>query len=164
MNGIEIPWNDEDCIRLNKLHGNHKWQSVTKLELGQHQEHDTFQGKSVGTTPAEGFEKIQVHHLVCAVKYEGCRKARLCANGNLTEAPINSVCSGVVSLKSLQMVIFNAELNGLEAWTTGIGNAHLEAETLEKVFIVVGPGFGKLEGHTLITFKALHGLRASGFR
>ena len=32
----------------------------------------------------------------------------------------------------------------------------------EKVFIIVGPEFGELEGHTLIIFKALYGLRTSG--
>ncbi len=32
----------------------------------------------------------------------------------------------------------------------------------EKVYIIVGPEFGELEGHTLIIFKALYGLRTSG--
>jgi hypothetical protein len=40
----------------------------------------------------------------------------------------------------------------------------LEAETLEKVYIVAGPEFGEREGHTLIIFKALYGLRTSGLR
>jgi hypothetical protein len=67
-------------------------------------------------------------------------------------------------LKSLRTVIFLAELNGLETWATGIGNAYLEAETFEKVFIIAGPKFGELEGHTLVIFKALYGLRSSGLR
>ena len=62
------------------------------------------------------------------------------------------------------MVIFLAELNGLEAWATDIGNAYLEAETSERVAIKAGPEFGELEGHTLIIFKALYGLRSSGLR
>jgi len=32
----------------------------------------------------------------------------------------------------------------------------------EKVYIIAGPEFGELEGHTLIIFKALYGLRTSG--
>jgi len=32
----------------------------------------------------------------------------------------------------------------------------------EKVYIIAGPEFGELEGHTLIIFKALYGLRPSG--
>ncbi len=163
MYGFEIPRNYDDAIRLDKLHGNEKWQSATKLEMDQLHEYETFHDKGVGTTPGEGFKKIRVH-LVYAVKHDGRHKARLCANGNLTEIPINSVYSGVVSLKSLRTVLFLAELNGLETWATDIGNAYLEAETSEKVFIIAGPEFGELEGHTLVIFKALYGLRSSGLR
>ncbi len=67
-------------------------------------------------------------------------------------------------MKSLRTVIFLAELNGLKTWATDIGNAYLEAETSEKVFIIAGPEFGELEGHTLVIFKALYGLRSSGLR
>jgi hypothetical protein len=55
-----------------------------------------------------------------------------------------------------------AELNQLELWGADVGNAYLEATTKEKVYIVGGPEFGSLEGHTLIIFKALYGLRSSG--
>jgi hypothetical protein len=153
---IETPRNYEDWVRLDKLHGNDKWQKATKLEMGQLHECNAFQDKGVGTTPGEGFKKIQVH-LVCAVKHDGCHKARLCANGNLSETPVKSVCSGAVSLKSPRTAIFLAEFNGLEAWATDIGNACLEAETSEKVFIVARPEFGDLEGHTLVIFKTLYG-------
>jgi hypothetical protein len=163
MYGIEIPRGYDDAIRLDKLHGHDKWQNATKLEMDQLHEYDTFHDKGIGTAPGEGFKKIRVH-LVYAVKHDGRHKARLCANGNLTEVPIDSVYSGVVSLKSLRTVIFLAELNGLETWATDIGNAYLEAKTSEKVFIVAGPEFGELEGHTLVIFKALYGLRTSGLR
>jgi len=36
--------------------------------------------------------------------------------------------------------------------------------TKEKVYIVGGPGLGKIEGHTLTIAKALYGLRTSGLR
>ena len=45
-----------------------------------------------------------------------------------------------------------------------VGNAYLEAETKEKVYVIGGPGFGELEGHTLIIHKALYGLRSCGLR
>jgi hypothetical protein len=64
----------------------------------------------------------------------------------------------------LRRVIFLAELNGLATWATDIGNAYLKAETMEKVFIIAGPKFGELEGHTLVIFKALYGLQSSGLR
>jgi Reverse transcriptase (RNA-dependent DNA polymerase) len=60
------------------------------------------------------------------------------------------------------LVVFLAELNTLELWGADVRNVYLEANTNEKVFIIGGPEFGPLEGHTLIIFKALYGLRSSG--
>ena len=51
------------------------------------------------------------------------------------------------------------KLNDLDVWATDIGNAYLKAKMQEKIFIIAGPEFGELEGHTLIIFKALYGLR-----
>ena len=62
------------------------------------------------------------------------------------------------------MVAFLSELNGLDLWATDIGNAYLEAKTSELLFIVAGPEFGDLEGHMLVIYKALYGLRSSGLR
>jgi hypothetical protein len=56
------------------------------------------------------------------------------------------------------LVVFLAELNTLELWGADVVNAYLEANTMEKVYIIGGPEFGPLEGHTLITFKALYTL------
>ena len=82
----------------------------------------------------------------------------------MTDVPLDSVYSGVVSLRSLRMVIFLSELNQLELWGADVGNAYLEAYTQEKVYIIGPKGFGKLEGHTLVISKALYGLRTSGLR
>ena len=78
--------------------------------------------------------------------------------------PLESVYSGVVSLRGFRLVLFLAELNELELWATDVGNAYLEAFTSEKVYIIAGPEFKELEGHVLIISKALYGLRSSGAR
>ena len=75
-----------------------------------------------------------------------------------------STRSGVVSLRSLHIVVFLAELNDQQLWGADIRNAYLEAKTKEKVYIIGGTGFGELEGHTLIIYKALYGLKSSGAR
>ena len=100
--------------------------------------------------------------MVYAIKHDGRHKARLVAGGHLTDVPMESVYSGVVSLRGLRLVLFLAELNKLEVYSMDIGNAYLEAQTSEKVYIIAGPEFGEREGHTLIIFKALYGLRTSG--
>jgi hypothetical protein len=47
------------------------------------------------------------------------------------DIPLESVYSGVVSLRGLRIITFLAELNGLDLWETDIGNAYLEAFTTE---------------------------------
>ena len=78
-------------------------------------------------------------HFVFAVKHDGCHKVRLVADGHLTRQPVEMVCSGVDSLRSLRIVMLLLELNQLELWGTDIGNAYLKAYTKEKLFIVAGP-------------------------
>ena len=52
----------------------------------------------------------------------------LVAGGHLTPDPIESIYSGIVSIRSLRLVIFLAKLNNLEVWGADIGNAYLEAK------------------------------------
>ena len=44
-------------------------------------------------------------------------------------------------------MIFLGKLNHLDLWGADIGNAYLEAFTDEKLYIVAGPEFQKLEGY-----------------
>ena len=161
--GYQVPRSVKEAIELDKQNGNNKWQEAMTLELDQLQEYNTFRDLGKGSKPPPGYKRIHVH-FVFACKHDGRHKARLVANGNLTEPPLESVYSGVVSLRSLRIVVFLAELNAQQLHQADVGNAYLEAKTQEKVFIVAGPGFGELEGHTLVIYKALYGLRSSGAR
>jgi hypothetical protein len=69
----------------------------------------------------------------------------LVADDHLTDIPLESLYSGVVSKRGFRIVLFLAELNNLEIWATDIGNAFLESFTSEKVFIIAGPEFGERE-------------------
>jgi len=163
--GIEIPRNYEDAMRLDRLNGNTKWSDATKLELKQIDDYESFLdlGHKSRVRPPEGYKRIRVH-LVFDCKHDGRHKARLVADGHLTDAPLESVYSGVVTLRGFRMVMFLAELNGLEFWATDIGNAYLESKTSEKVYIIAGEEFGDRQGHVLVIKKALYGLRSSGKR
>jgi hypothetical protein len=116
-----------------------------------------------GSKSPTGYRKIRVH-FVFAVKHDGRHKARLVADGHLTEAPLESVYSGVVSLQGIRILVFLAKLNKLELWATDVGNAYLEAETSEKLYIIAGPEFGDQVGCVLVFHKALYGLRTLGKR
>jgi hypothetical protein len=115
MYGIEIPRDFEHAVQLDLQNGNTLWQECTELEMQQLHQYRTFKDIGTGTLPPEGYKRIKVH-LVYAVKHDGRHKARLCANGNLTDIPIDSVYSGVVSLRGLRMMIFLAELNKQELY------------------------------------------------
>ena len=163
--GFEVPRNYAHALRLDERNGNNKWATAVALELGQIDEYKTFKdlGHKDKVQAPEGYKKINVH-FVFAVKHDGRHKARLVAGGHLTEVPVDAVYSGVVSLRGFRLVLFLAELNGLDTWATDIGNAYLEAETSEKVYIITGPEFGELQGHYLVIHKALYGLRSSGYQ
>jgi len=161
--GYQVPRNEREARELDKQNGNNKWKEAMELELSQLDEYDTFRDLGKGGKPPPGYKRINVH-FVFAVKHDGRHKARLVANGSMTDPPIDSVYSGVVSLRALRMVVFLAELNGLELYQADVGNAYLEAKTKEKVYIIATAGFGDREGHLLIIEKALYGLRTSGAR
>ena len=95
-------------------------------------------------------------------KHDERHKARLVADGHLTDVPISSVYSGVVSLRGIRLVIFLAELNEIDSWGTDIGNTCLETFAKEKVCIKSEQEFVPLQGHALIISKSLCRLQTSG--
>ena len=166
---FQVPKDYNDAMRLDKENGNTHWQDAMDLELTQIHEYKVFKDTSKAKfhngkviTP-DGFQKIRVHFLY-AVKHDGRFKARLVADGHLTKEPVESIYSGVVSLRSLRMVVFLSQLNKLEIWGADVGNAYLEAYTDEKLCIMAGPEFKELQGHLLIMVKALYGTRSGGAR
>ena len=169
QHGFQVPKDYNDAMRLDKGNSNTHWQDAMDLELTQIHEYKVFKdtgkaqfhnGKAV--TP-DGFQKVRVH-FVYVVKYDGRFKARLVADGHLTKELVESIYSGVVSLRSLRMVVFLSQLNDLEIWGTDVGNAYLEAYTDEKLCIIAGPEFKELQGHLFIMIKALYVTCSGGAR
>jgi Reverse transcriptase (RNA-dependent DNA polymerase) len=74
------------------------------------------------------------------------------------------VYSSIVSLQGFRLVLFLAERNKLQLWTTDIGNVYLDPYTSEKVYVDAGPKFGDREGHVLVISKALYSLQSTGAR
>ena len=169
QHGFQVPKDYNDAIRLDQENSNTHWQDVMDLELTQIHEYKVFKDtgkaqfhKGKVVTP-DGFQKIEVH-FVYAVKHDGRFKARLVADGHLTKEPVESIYSGVASLRSHRMVVFLSQLNDLEIWGADVGNAYLEAYTDEKLCIIAGPEFKELQGHLLIMIKALYGTHSGGAR
>ena len=109
--GVEVPKNHKDAMRLDEENGNTLWRDAELTELSQIDEYSTFQDLGQGDLRPEGHKRIRVH-MVYDVKHDGRRKARLVADGHLTDVPTDSTYSSVVSIRGLRLVVFLAELNG----------------------------------------------------
>src|SRR5687767_12178778 len=162
--GIETPKHYNDALRLDRMNGDRLWQEAITTELDQINSYKTFTDTGKGTPPPANYKQVPVH-FVFDVKFDFRRKARLVAGGHLTQQVFNdSPYNGNASLKSVRTCIFLANLNGLDLCAADVGNTYLDAETQERLYVIAGPEFGPLEGHTLIVHKALYGLRSSGTR
>ena len=98
--GYEIPKGYDHAIRLDQRNKNTKWQDAVKLEMSQMDEYNTFKDYGKGGKPPSGYKKIRVH-FIFDVKHDGRHKGQLVADGNLTDLPVESIYSGVVSLRGV---------------------------------------------------------------
>jgi hypothetical protein len=97
--------------------------------------------------PPPGYKRTR-GYLVFDVKHNGRQNTRLVADQHITDVPINSAYSGVVSLRGFRLTLSLAELHDI--W-----NVYLEAESSEKTITEAGPEFGYRYGHFLIVRNAL---------
>ena len=113
--GIEVPRNHAHAMELDHKNGNTKWRDAEIYELDHIDSYGTFKDCGKGGQKPDGYTMIKVH-MVYAVKHDGHLRVHLVTGGHLTKTPIDSVYSGVISLKSICMVAFIAKLNGLDTW------------------------------------------------
>ena len=148
---------------LDKESGNTFWADAVRHELDQLFSYKTFCDLGPGGLPGTEYKKIMIR-FVFDVKADGRRKGRLVARGDMTPEPDEAVYSSVATLHSLRIVIFLAELNGLNLMQGDVGNAYLESYTQEKVYFIAGPEFGHHAGTSFVIERALYGLRSSGLQ
>jgi len=95
--GFEVPKDYAHGIGLDNKNNNSKWQDIMELEMKLLDKYQTFNDLGLHPEVTEGFKKIRVH-LIFDMKHDGRHKAKLVADGHLTDIPVKSVYSGVVSL------------------------------------------------------------------
>jgi hypothetical protein len=85
-------------MQFDLKNGNMLWREATNLEMSQLAEYDTFRdlGHKDTASPPTGCKKI-----IYDCKHDGRHKARMVADGHLTDIPLESVYSGLVSLHGL---------------------------------------------------------------
>ena len=143
QHSFQISTDYNHAIRPDKKNSNTHWQDTMDLESSQIHDHKVFRD---------------------TVNLDDRSKERLVTDGHLTKEPGESIYSGVVSLRSLRMVVFLPQLNNLEIWGADVNNAYPEAYTDEKLCIIAGPELKELQGHFLTMVKALYGTHSGGAR
>jgi hypothetical protein len=100
--GYQIPHNYEEALRFDQINHSTKWADATKLKMSHLNDYKCFINVGIYNCDPipEGYKKIWVH-VVYDVKHDGCHKACLISDGHLTNIPIKSVYSGVISLHGL---------------------------------------------------------------
>ena len=102
-------------------------------------------------------------HMIFDVKMDFTRKVRWVLDGHKCLDPFGSTYAGVVSRDSIRIAFTYAALNELEVCAADIRNAYLQAPSLQKAYVICGPGFG-LEhvGKRALIKRALYGGKAAG--
>ena len=85
---------------MEKSHGSNRCSDKTKTDMGHIDKYDTFKDLGKNTPAPFGQNYIWVH-LVYNIKHAGCHKARLVADVHFTYIPVESVYSGIVSLRDI---------------------------------------------------------------
>ena len=139
----QVPNNHAEAMLLDKKNLNSKWADAEEKERACIREYQVFKdtGKN-GRPPAiyKPFDILTVYD----VKHDGQHRACMVAARHLTEVPVESVYSGVISLRGIMLMMLFAELNRMEAWGNNISSAYLEAFTKEKLFVKAGLKKGTL--------------------
>ena len=112
--GWEVPRDYAHALQLDIQNGNNKWKDAIDVETEQIKQYQVFKDnrkavydKDIIGNAHNGHQKIRVH-FVFDVKHCGKFKARLVADGHLTKEPMETVYSGVVSLRNLRLAMLLA--------------------------------------------------------
>ena len=157
--GLRVPNSVEEALEIDRERGDTLWQDAINKEMTNVR--IAFDIRSDRTAPP-GYLRIP-HNIIFEIKMDFTRKARLVAGGHKTAPPTELTYSSVVSRESVRIGFLLAAMNDVDIVAADVGNAYLNAETKEKVYIITGPEFGALEqGKVAVIVRALYGLKSSG--
>ena len=101
------------------------------IDIVQLYEYENFKDLGKDSSAPVRYNKIQFH-IVYDVKHDRLHKVILGSDVHLTDILVEIVYSGFFFLCDIQLLVFLYQLNKMEIWDTYIGNAYIEAYTLEK--------------------------------
>ena len=157
--GIEIPTTVKRALEIDAETGTTFWTDAIKKEM-----------KTVGIAfevMEESAEKPIGHtfvncKIIFDVKMTFERKARLVAQGFMSDPPSHLTFASVVSRESVRIGFTIAALNDLNVLAGDVSGAYLNAPCREKIYTVCGPEWGPMQGRYAKIKRALYGLASSG--
>jgi Reverse transcriptase (RNA-dependent DNA polymerase) len=157
--GIELPRTVQEALEIDRRTGTTYWRDAINKEMATVAHVFEF----FGDDEVPGNYQFVRCHMVFDVKMDLTRKARFVAGGHMTDPPINTTYSSVVSRDSIRIAFLIAALNDLDILACDIQGAYLNTQTKELIYKVVGLEQGKhREGQKAIIKGALYGLKSTG--
>jgi hypothetical protein len=158
---IELPKSVSEALEIDRKMGTTFWRDAIEKEMRNVL--PAFEFHDVDEIPI-GYKHITCH-MIFDVKMIGLvRKACFMAGGHLTDPPVESVYSSVVTRESIRIMFLIAALNDLNILSVDIQNAYINAKTSETVYTTAGAEFGSNAGRPAIIVRAFYGLKSSGAR
>ena len=103
-------------------------------------------------------------HMIFEVKLDAgfTHKERLVADVHNIDTPTSMTYASVASRDSVVIVLLIAALNVLDFQCADVQNAHLSANTKERVYFYNGEGFGKDWVELIVVVRVFYGFKGSG--
>jgi hypothetical protein len=158
--GIEVPKSREDCVILDKENGNTLWQDTVRKEMKNFR--IAFQILNGDEAVPPTYQEICCHMIFDVNMDDFCRNAQFIVRGHTTYTPHAMTYASVVSRESFRIAFTLADMNDLDINMADIENAQLPAPITEKIWTVLGPGFGDDAGKRACIVRALYGLKSAG--
>ena len=157
--GIQVPTNVNEALAIDRATGTDFWAKALNKEMTNVM--PAFKILEGDETVPVGYQFIKCH-LIFDIKMDFTRKVRFVAGGHLTQTPATLTYSSVVSRESVRIAFLIAALHDLDVLMADIGNAYLNAQCRERVWMIAGKEFGSHEGKHVLIVRALYGLKSSG--
>ena len=132
--GIEIPMSIKHAKNIYHRNKNIFWQYAIKLEMSN--VGVAFKILEKGESPPPGYTKSS-GHIVFDDSMSFHRKSQWVKDDHRTPDPDTSSYAGVVSRKSIRILLTHAALHGVPVMAADVRNAYLQAPTSEKYFSYV---------------------------
>jgi hypothetical protein len=139
--GIAIPRTVEKGYKLDKENGNDYWAKAITKDMTNVRV--AFQVLDKNKSVPVGYQFIRCHGIFDVKMDSFQRKYQMVAGGHMIETPASMTSASIVSHESVRIALMLAALNDLQVKTADIENAYLTAPVSEKIWITLGPKFGK---------------------